>query len=64
MKWIKINEDDPSTLPPARIEVLVYSEEGYISVEERREGQGTIYAEATDSGYATHWMTLPDSPQD
>lgn len=63
MEWVKIDEDNEATLPVEGIEVLIYSEEGYMSVEKRSANVNHIYADTTDGGYATHWMHLPPPPK-
>lgn len=59
MEWIKITDN----LPEPGVSVLVVSDEGKMSVEVRENVRSlTIYCHATDSGYATHWMHLPEAP--
>jgi hypothetical protein len=62
-QWIKIEQGDLSTLPKENEEVLCLSEEGFISVEQRRKAQHYIYCEKTDSGFAVYWMPLPETPK-
>lgn len=57
MEWISVKE----RLPEKKDEYLVFSEEGYISVEKYVGGED-IYCDSNDSGYATHWMPLPKPP--
>ena len=60
MNWINVNDK----MPDVKGEYLVYSEEGYISVEKYDPKKGVdIYCDSTDSGYATHWMELPEPPK-
>lgn len=58
MKWISVKE----RMPELKEEIICCSEEGYISVEKYRGGDD-IYCDSTDSGYATHWMPLPEPPE-
>lgn len=58
-KWISVEDQ----LPEPNVDVLIYSEEGRISVERREKRNNFIYSDQTDSGCATYWMPLPDSPQ-
>ena len=58
MEWISVDD----RLPNEGYEVLIYSEEGRISVEKRQKGKDYIYSHQTDSGNATHWMPLPEPP--
>jgi hypothetical protein len=64
MNWIKINEEDNTTLPEFGKEVLIVSEEGRISVEYRMHKENFIYSHQTDSGCAKYWMELPELPKD
>ena len=63
LEWIKIDESDNLTLPVWGMEVLIYSEEGRVSVEKRHKVEDFIYSHSTDSGVATHWAFLPEPPK-
>ena len=56
--WISIKD----MFPDKSCKILACSEEGVIGVEEFKKGDRSIYCDSTDSGYATHWMPLPEKP--
>ena len=60
-KWINVKDG----LPEAGDRCLAYSEEGRVVITECPPGAGDSWVDLyEDSGEITHWMPLPEKPED
>lgn len=65
MKWHNVNDKLPKPAEWSGDRVLVYTEEGYIHTGlYEGEKADDWFDKYNDSGYITHWMPLPEPPEE
>jgi hypothetical protein len=62
-EWIKTSDRLPPKATWSQDHVLCYTEEGGIVIG-KYDGSGIFYDCYMDQGLITHWMKLPDKPND